>query len=56
MVLYGTLKGSFGRDFAAIRGRGPVLVIELEDQPFARLLVSTADPEQVIECLGLRRA
>jgi hypothetical protein len=52
-LLYGTMKGSFGRDFSAIRGRGPVLVLELSGQPFARLLVSTPDPAKTIDRLGL---
>lgn len=43
----GELEHSRGRDFAALSARGPVLVVTTfgHDAPYARLAVSTPDPE-----------
>ena len=42
-LMLGTTRGSFGRDFCAVKGHGPALVVSLRDQAFSRLLVSTSD-------------
>ncbi|WP_258054605.1 hypothetical protein [Streptomyces sp. Ru71] len=43
----GELEHKRGRDFAALRAEGPVLVVTTSgrDAPYARLAVSTFDPE-----------
>jgi hypothetical protein len=45
----GTRRGSFGRDFVAVFGRGPGVVIELRDAPFKQLVLSVADADSVRE-------
>ena len=47
VLSYGTRRGSFGRDFAAVFGRGPGVAIELRDAPFKQLVLSAADPDSV---------
>ena len=51
VVMFGTRRGRFGRDFVAISHRQPALVIELRDEPFARLIVSTPNPDSVAAAL-----
>lgn len=43
-----TLRGSFGKDFAAVHGKGPGVVVEFGGQPFQRWVVSTDDPDAVV--------
>ena len=51
VIALGTRRGSFGRDFAAVRGTGPGVVVELDGAPFARLMVSCADPDSPVAAL-----
>lgn len=51
VIALGTRRGSFGRDFAAVRGVGPALVVELDGAPFSRLVVSCADPDSTVTAL-----
>ena len=51
VIAYGTRRGSFGRDFAAVRGSGPGLVIELRGAKFRRVVVSLADPDPARELI-----
>ncbi len=39
-----TCRGTFGKDFAAVHGRGPGVVVEFDDEPFRRWVVSVDDP------------
>jgi hypothetical protein len=39
----GTHRGSFGKDFAAVHGKGPAVVVDLSDAEFGRLVVTTDD-------------
>jgi hypothetical protein len=39
-----TLRGSFGKDFAAVHGRGPGVVLEFDGQEYQRWVVSVDDP------------
>ncbi|MGA2835142.1 MAG: hypothetical protein ABSF84_00965 [Acidimicrobiales bacterium] len=48
VVAVGTRRGSFGRDFAAVHGRGPGVVVEFDGQPFQRWVLSTTDPGTVV--------
>ena len=47
-----TCRGSFGRDFAAVHGRGPGVVVEFEGQPFQRWVVSADEPAAVVTALS----
>jgi hypothetical protein len=39
----GTHRGSFGKDFAAVHGKGPAVVVDLSDAEFGGLVVTTDD-------------
>jgi hypothetical protein len=41
VIAVGTRRGGFGKDFAALHGRGPAVVVELEGAPYGRLVAST---------------
>lgn len=45
MVMMGTLRGDFGKDFAVIRGHRPALVVDLHGQEFTRLTLCVGNPE-----------
>ena len=49
VVALGTFKHLYGRDFVAVYGRGPAVVVELEGMRFLRLLISRQDAEEVAE-------
>ncbi len=38
-----TRRGPFGKDFAAVHGKGAAVVVELEGAPFPRLIATTPD-------------
>ncbi|HET7303261.1 MAG TPA: hypothetical protein VFJ12_01780 [Segeticoccus sp.] len=40
-------RGTSGRDFCVVRGRGPGVVVDLRDHDFARLLLSVDTPGEV---------
>jgi hypothetical protein len=43
VVAVGTRRGGFGRDFAVVHGKGPAVVVELEGEKYARLVVTAPD-------------
>jgi hypothetical protein len=47
VIALGTWRRRGGKDFVALRGRGPGVVVHLRDGPFGRLLVSARDAEAV---------
>ncbi len=47
VIAVGTRRGSFGKDFAAVHGRGPAVVVDLEGADYSRLVVTTPDAESV---------
>jgi hypothetical protein len=49
VIMLGTTRGSFGKDFCAVYGRKPALIVELEAASFKRLLISTTEPQLVAE-------
>lgn len=51
VVAVGTRRGSFGKDFAAVHGKGPALVVELEGQEYQRLVVTSDDTPGVLSAL-----
>jgi hypothetical protein len=48
VIAVGTRRGSFGRDFAAVHGRGPGVVVEFDGQPFQRWVLSADEPDAVV--------
>ena len=48
VISMGTRRGSFGRDFAAVHGRGPGVVVEFDGEPFQRWVISVDDPVAVV--------
>jgi len=49
VVALGTRRHSLGRDFVAIYGKGPAVVVELAGAHFARLVVSSRDAIEVAD-------
>ena len=43
VIAVGTRRGSFGKDFAAVHGTGPAVVVELAGAEFGRLVVTCDD-------------
>src|ERR1700677_1357178 len=40
VIAVGTRRGKFGKDFAAVHGKGPAVVVELEGADYGRLVVT----------------
>ncbi len=40
VIAVGTRRGKFGRDFAAVHGKGPAVVVELDGAAYGRLVVT----------------
>jgi hypothetical protein len=49
VIAVGTRRGSYGKDFAVVHGRGPGVVVEFEGQEFQRWVVSVDDPGPVVD-------
>ena len=47
VIAVGTRRGGFGKDFAAVHGTGPAVVVELEGVEYGRLVATTDDAEDV---------
>jgi hypothetical protein len=43
VIAVGTRRGKFGKDFAAVHGQGPAVVVELEGTEYQRLIVTSDD-------------
>jgi hypothetical protein len=54
VIMVGTRRGSFGKDFAAVHGTGPAVVVELVGAEFDRLVVTSDDASGV--AAAIRRA
>ena len=54
VIAVGTRRGSFGKDFAAVHGTGPAVVVELDGTDFARLVVTSDDA--AARARGIRQA
>ena len=48
VIAVGTRRGGFGKDFAAVHGRGPAVVVELTGVEYGRLVVTGDDAAQVV--------
>jgi hypothetical protein len=51
VVDVGTRRGAFGKDFAAVHGKGPAVVVDLSGTEFGRLVVTTEDASAVAEAI-----
>lgn len=51
VIKLGTLRGDFGKDFVAMYGTRPVVLVELSGQTFQRLLVRTPTPERDVAAI-----
>ena len=51
-VMLGTCRGDFGKDFCAVHGHAPTVIVELTGAEFARLLVTQDDPQAALRDLG----
>jgi hypothetical protein len=51
VIAVGTRRGSGIKDFAAVHGRGPGMVVEIEGAEFERLIVSDDNAQTVAEDL-----
>jgi hypothetical protein len=54
VIAVGTRRGSFGKDFAVVHGKGRGVVVELVDQPFSRIVITAPDAEEVVARLTAR--
>jgi hypothetical protein len=43
VIAVGTRRGDFGKDFAAVHGKGPAVVVELAAAAYGRLVVTADD-------------
>jgi hypothetical protein len=43
VIAVGTRRGKFGKDFAAVHGKGPAVVVELEGFDYQRFIVTLND-------------
>ena len=43
VIAVGTRRGGFGKDFAAVHGKGPAVVVELKGADYGRLVVTLDD-------------
>ncbi|MGA2932948.1 MAG: hypothetical protein ABSE98_12785 [Acidimicrobiales bacterium] len=51
MIAVGTRRGGFGKDFAAVHGKGPAVVVELEGAEYGRLIVTSDDADAVASAI-----
>ena len=48
IIAVGTRRGSFGKDFASVHGKGPAVVVEFVGQEFERWVLTVDDPDAVM--------
>jgi hypothetical protein len=51
VIAVGTRRGGFGKDFAAVHGQGPAVVVELEQCEFDRLVVTAENAARSAETI-----
>jgi hypothetical protein len=51
VIALGTRRGTFGADFVSVRGKAPVVIVELEGARFKRLYVTTPDPAGTVHTI-----
>lgn len=52
VIAVGTRRGNFGKDFAAVHGKGPGVVVELDGAEFGRFVVTSDDAPGLAASLG----
>lgn len=52
VIMLGTMRGMFGKDFCAVYRHQSAIVIELEDHSYQRLIVCTQHPDKDRAALG----
>jgi hypothetical protein len=55
VIAVGTRRGGFGKDFAAVHGTGPAVVVELTGADYSRLVVTSDDAPAVVAALESSR-
>ena len=53
VIAVGTRRGGFGKDFAAVHGKGPAVVVELEGAEYGRLIVTADDAAAVAAAIRI---
>jgi len=56
VVAVGTRRGSFGKDFAVVHGRGPAVVVEFGDQEFQQWILTVEDADGAASRLAVATA
>jgi len=51
VIAVGTRRGSFGKDFAAVHGQGPAVVVDLTGAAYGRLVVTTEDARAIADAI-----
>jgi len=51
VIAVGTRQGGFGKDFAAVHGTGPAVVVELEGAEYGRLIVTSDQADAVASAI-----
>ena len=51
VIAVGTRRGGFGKDFAAVHGKGPAVVVELEGAEYGCLIVTCDDADAVASAI-----
>ena len=52
VIAVGTRRGKFGKDFAAVHGKGPAVVVELEGADYERLIVTMDDAAERAQAIA----
>jgi hypothetical protein len=55
VIAVGTRRGGFGKDFAAVHGKGPAVVVDLGDADYARLVVTDDAAVEVAAAINAAR-
>jgi hypothetical protein len=53
VIAVGTRRGGFGKDFAAVHGKGPAVVVELAGTEFGRLVVTTDEADATAAAIAV---
>jgi hypothetical protein len=51
VLMVGTVRDGFGLTFAVCRGRGPAVVLDLAGQHYYRIVMTVADPGEIVRRL-----
>lgn len=54
LIMLGLTRGRGGRQFAAVYGNRPALVVDLQGVPLSRLILCVPDPQAAAKAIGPR--